>query len=288
LKIIDPSSDGAIKFVITSEVQESEFELTIGGQGEDAPPYVYNRTKGPMVKIQRGSSALTPLEEWLDRDPLVVMYADGSFSYNHFFVDAACPGKFDSQLLETIDWTGINLRKESEGPDRHEDSIQYRAISNIIDDFDVVFNDDGTGEAADVIGLRQDSNDNILLLLLHCKFSLDDKPGARVDDLYQVCGQAQKCIRWKHGGLGRLIAHMKTRQNKWQPLGKTRFIKGNMSGLRRIEKLSRRMKMSFEVRIVQPGLSKSRVSEQILFLLGTTDLFLKRTADAKMTIICSD
>ena len=30
----------------------------------------------------------------------------------------------------------------------------------------------------------------------HCKFSLEEKPGARIDDLYQVCGQAQKSIHW--------------------------------------------------------------------------------------------
>jgi len=81
---------------------------------------------------------------------------------------------------------------------------------------------------------------------------------------------------------------MRTRQNKWQLLGKSRFIKGNMSELRKLEKLSRRMKLRFEVMIVQPGLPKARVSVQYSSYLVQQTYFLKRTADAKITVICNE
>ena len=42
---------------------------------------------------------------------------------------------------------------------------------------------------ADIVLLRRAGRD-LHILMAHCKFSSEDLPGARVDDLYEVCGQA--------------------------------------------------------------------------------------------------
>lgn len=41
-------------------------------------------------------------------------------------------------------------------------------------------------------------DDHLVVLLTHCEFSSEDVPGARVADLYELCGQAQKSARWRH------------------------------------------------------------------------------------------
>jgi len=40
-------------------------------------------------------------------------------------------------------------------------------------------------------------DDDLEVLLVHCKFSSEPKPGARIEDLYDVCGQAMKMNRAK-------------------------------------------------------------------------------------------
>ena len=58
-------------------------------------------------------------------------------------------------------------------------------------DWEVIVDDDGTGEIADIVMLQRDGR-LLDVVLAHCKFSGADNPGARLNDLYQVCGQAMK------------------------------------------------------------------------------------------------
>jgi hypothetical protein len=63
---------------------------------------------------------------------------------------------------------------------------------------DLIIDDDGKGEAADVVAVRLSGKGvkrTIDVELYHCKYSLG-APRARIDDLYVVCGQAQKSVRW--------------------------------------------------------------------------------------------
>ncbi|MFA4987593.1 MAG: type III restriction endonuclease subunit R, partial [Candidatus Brocadiia bacterium] len=212
---------------------------------------------------------------------------DGSFSYNNFYVDAPLVGSFPEQSLAVWTWEGVNITVESEGPDQRGDSIQKRVIGRFADNYDVVFNDDGSGEAADVIALRQLDNGTVLLHLIHCKYSASPDPGARVEDLYELCGQAQKSARWKHRGLHDLVLHMKHREAKWRDAGNSRFRKGDASVLSRLLKVSQYSSLAFEATVVQPGLSKRLVSQDMRSLLGSTDLYLKKTADATLHVVCS-
>ena len=59
----------------------------------------------------------------------------------------------------------------------------------------------GSGEIADLVAIRIDP-EGLLVRLVHCKCSHGEKTGARVADLYEVCGQAQKSIMWRRGDLG--------------------------------------------------------------------------------------
>lgn len=50
---------------------------------------------------------------------------------------------------------------------------------------------------------------------------------------------------------------------------------------------SRRAKIEFEMVLVQPGASVTTISDDILRLLGTTELYLSKTTQAKFRVIIS-
>lgn len=103
------------------------------------------------------------------------------------------------ELIIAWDWVGVDITKESQGKEKYNDSIQYRVIDFLRKkgSYCIVFDDDGSGEIADVIAIRREvAYKKIIFELYHCKFSHGGNTGARLSDLYEVCGQADKCIRW--------------------------------------------------------------------------------------------
>jgi hypothetical protein len=153
--------------------------------------------------------------------------------------------------------------------------------------FDVVFDDDAAGEAADVVALRLEA-DRLLVRLYHCKFSKEPTAGKRVKDLYEVCGQAQRCIYWK-GQPDALLDHLQSREaSRLRKGGVSRFERGDSRQLNVIRKKLRMLETVFEVYVVQPGLAVSQVEESQLELLAVTELYLLETWGAKFIVIASN
>jgi superfamily II DNA or RNA helicase len=278
--------DGSVRLILSIENVSSEYKLVLLGdiQGKR---YDYQLTNGPEVFIRRGETEPVSLSTYMENDPVLIYYADGSFSYNAYIVHVTqAVGLFDSTEIISFDWTGTNIRKESMGYLRDENSIQWKWFDHIQHQYDVVINDDGSGESADLVALKIHEN-SIQLTLVHCKFSGSDEPGARLKDLYEVCGQAQRSIRWKHLNFKYLYEHIKHRQDLWRMKGYSRFLKGNIKDLAAIRDRARAMPIKFHVVIVQPGLSASEVNEEGLKLLGSTSLYIKKTTMAELAVIGS-
>jgi hypothetical protein len=62
--------------------------------------------------------------------------------------------------------------------------------------WDIVLDDDGSGEVADIVALQSVAGE-LRISLTHCKYVSGGVPRAQVKDLYEVCGQAQKSTRWR-------------------------------------------------------------------------------------------
>jgi hypothetical protein len=191
------------------------------------------------------------------------------------------------KLLD-LDWSGIDLRKESQGPDRDPASIQAHAIRHIrgLADWDVVLDDDGTGEVADVVALRRDG-EHIQVLLAHCKYAMHGTAGARVEDLYELCGQAQKSVRWRHYVDDMLRRLIKRERNRHKRLGRGGFEIGTGEDLYRLQDELRLLRPEFTIMIVQPGLSRRGVSHAQLHLLATTELYVSEVAAARFEVLCN-
>ena len=68
-----------------------------------------------------------------------------------------------------------------------------------------MFNDDGSGEAADLVGLKDIDEQTIALCLVHCKNAHGGEVSADIRNFYTVCGQAQKSVSIKHRGMSRPV-----------------------------------------------------------------------------------
>lgn len=186
-------------------------------------------------------------------------------------------------------WEGINLRKESQGPHRDQDSIQWYMSQRMIEasDWDVVYDDDNAYEIADLVALKL-MDRTVHIQLTHCKFASAGTPRAVIDDLYEVCGQAMKSVRWKsdpQGMITTLIRREKNRRAKGRPSG---FIVGDPQALLNVQDALRQSKTAFTISIAQPGLSKTRVSAEQLRLLASTESYVRQLTNGGFAVHCSE
>lgn len=275
-----------ITFRVTDGVRFADYELAISGGG-----VTYSHVGGDAVIVRRGKKE-TPLLEVFKEDPPHVYFADGDMLVaTELFVlrrddDFAA---YDPAKIEVGDWTGVDLRRESQGAIKRADSIQRRIIDRLKQasaPYDIIFDDDGAGEVADVVALRR-AGRTLTIDLFHCKYSSAAAPGSRVEDLYEVCGQAQKSVRWAER-FDELLHHLRRREGDRQRRGSsTRFEQGTIATLNGLIGQWREMRPEFSVTIVQPGYSRGRAAKAHLELFAATESYLMDTWRMPLTILAS-
>ncbi|MBB3810577.1 DEAD/DEAH box helicase [Pseudochelatococcus contaminans] len=275
---------GTINISFGAEDAQTIYQLKIS---ESLPGgYAYERKSGPAVMFKRVTREAEPLEVYLQRDPVVIRYADGTHSYNCYHIPTNLEaGAYPKDQLEAWDFKGVPLNKELIGKAGDTATIQYRAFQHVRDEYDLVFNDDGMAEAGDLVCLKDVDENTIKLTLVHCKGAIGGRISALIDNFYFLCGQAQKCITKKHRGIERLVRDLKRREAQWTVTEHTRFLKGWQRELSYFKEKARKSRVEFEVILVQPGAHADTVTVPILQLPATTELFLKKTTDAKFRVV---
>lgn len=286
IKLSNSIENGKIKFEIESIENNihKQYEMKIINKKA-----VYSGDE-KKVEIKIGNK-YKDLTEWFEQFPPKITYADGSTLENTYYLEATVKGipKFNKEDIIIYDWSKTDIRKESQGIEKKKDTIQYKVIETIkSNDYDLVFDDDGSGEIADIIAIKVD-NEIINIDLFHCKYSKEDLPGARIGDLYEVCGQAQKSIIWKIN-TERLLRHILRRENlrENQHIGSSRFEIGNNNTINSLINMSRVYSTKMNVYIVQPGVSKNKVTDAQLELLGVTKSWLMDTLGVRLYVIASE
>ncbi len=122
---------------------------------------------------------------------------------------------YDQDRVEVWDWSNVDISVESQTAAKLQHSIQYHVIQKIWNDYDLVFDDDDAGEVADIVAIKNFNDNHIVIDLFHCKYCLKKEgvaaPGARVSDIYEVTGQAEKCLKW-FGDKEKLIRRLMERE----------------------------------------------------------------------------
>lgn len=286
LNLSETRVDGEIVFRIECDQAKSEYRLIISDQIVGG--YKHEHISGPPLSFRYGTEATIPLEEYLEKDPLIVRYADGTYSYNCYHIPLKLDaGLYQREKLEAWNWDGIELNKESMHKFGDRQTIQFRTFEQIKDEFDIIFNDDGAGEAADLVCFKDVDEATIRLCLVHCKGAHEGRVSQDIRNFYIVCGQAQKSVTAKHAGLPTLYQDLKRRHESWGRDGYSRFLKGDIKNLSYFKEKSRRAKLEFEVILVQPGGSVASITDNALRLLATTELYLQKTTEARFRVVLS-
>ncbi len=137
------------------------------------------------------------------------------------------------------------------------------------------------GKIADLITLS-DSEDAIIVELYHCK-KTKEAPGARVDDIYDVCGQVVKSIKSVETP-SRLFARIKEREVKNADF---RYERGSRSVLDNLVVQSNYKPMIFRINLVQPGIAKSKISPEMLEILASARNYIMQNNCEEMRVLCS-
>ena len=126
--------------------------------------------------------------------------------------------------------------------------------------------------------------------LYHCKYAHGDRPGARIDDLYEVCGQAQKSIWWASSAEKKtdIFTHLMRRESKRIAKGQaSRLERGTPALLKKIREISRLYPVTLSISVVQPGLSQKTISINQLQLLAVTENHLSEMYQLSFRAIAS-
>lgn len=285
IRLYNNIESGKIKFIVESVENNinEKFEMKIVNKKA-----VYIK-EGKTLEIKAGYKYKN-LAEWFELYPPKITYADGSTLENTYYLEATTKAipKFNKEDIIVYDWDKIDIRKESQGIKKENDTIQYRVIDTIKSNgYDLIFDDDGSGEISDIIAIKVE-NETINIDLFHCKYSKKDLPGARIDDLYEVCGQAQKSVSWKINPeklLKHILRRENLRENKYT--GASRFEIGDKNTINSLINMSRVYSTKMNIYIVQPGVSKNKVKDVQLELLGVTKAWLIDTLGVKLYVIAS-
>lgn len=287
LRLVEPAEDGDLKFELCTDDTSVAFTLVLE-ERDEANHYRYESEAGKAVNL-RARRGQTPLSQFFYEYPPIIWFADGSSLEGNILTELkrGYP-PYPAERIRVWDWVGIDITKESQGVARQTDSIQFRAIQELKKgNYDIIFDDDDSGEAADIIAVCVEEK-SISVEFYHCKWSNGPRPGARIDDLYQVCGQAQKGVRWADRPR-ELFKHLLRRERRRIEQGlPTRFERGNQEELFKLVNMSMFVPVRIHVHIVQPGLSQSKASHNQLELLSVTENHLMETYKIPFTAIASD
>lgn len=291
LQLKEPSENGDLLFELVTPEVKIKFKQVLFNNGK-YDDFKIERIAGVSERyfVRIGKKQYV-LEDFLYQNPITWWFVDGSSLTGNDYVELkhVIPSYPKESIIQQ-DWSGIDLSKESQGiVPKKTDSIQFRVISDLKEsDYDIIYDDDYSGEIADIITIKQ-HEEIINIQLYHLKFAKSGKVSQRVDDLYEVCGQAIKSVNWKFKDSKEFFGHLLRREIKKRK-GKScsRIEVGSKEKISFFKEVARKgYPVEFELFIVQPGLSGSNPTIEQLSLLGVVDSYLKGKANIQLTVIGS-
>lgn len=286
LQVSEYSNAGPLRFIVACPDYSLEYEMKFANNDV----YFFPVTREVEITQKNTTSKLSDV---FTSDSPVIRYEDSSFQIHDELFELPKTDRtlFDSERMIVLDWSKTNIKRESQTFNKYRDSIQRRVIDMLINEnnpkVQVIFDDDGKGEAADIVTVGSKEN-RIYVSFYHCKYSKSDDVGRRVEDLYEVCGQAQKSVNWRANIEGLLLHLLRRDAVQKQNKNVSRFELGDELLLSNLVTSSRRMDIILKIYIVQPGLSKTSATNSQKELLAATELYLKETYSIDFGVICND
>jgi len=279
LNVIESSDDAPLRFCFKCEDYSVEYDLVLGANMVDNEEVAFYQiaNKSIIQPIIEYGNKKEKLGIFFQEFTPIFWFADGSQLFqNNYVVPKPRVEGISLDNIISMNWDGVSIAKEAQGVSPYEtDSIQFHFINQIRGDYDIIYDDDGSGEIADVIGIN-DGDNRIDIHLYHLKYAKGGRTGNDIGNFYEVCGQAQKSLNWKYRKGKDFFDHLLRRVTKTKN-GATcsRIIKGSEDELELLLNAAKWTKeMKFHIYIVQPSLVKGEGSDNIMLLLGNTHHYL--------------
>lgn len=273
-----------VEFEISFETVKAVYQYTVSSDG-----YRIKQISGDKIKIRIGTSTVEISNHLSNESSPSVYFEDGSKMFENLHI--VRPENFSiphiqTRYLKRMSWK-VNIRNESQGEEKKVDSIQFAMIQHLkLDAYWIIFDDDGPNEIADIVAFKDEGN-VLAIEFYHLKYSQSEKPGSRVDDFYQVNGQVIKSCKWV-GEFNNIIDQLKKRERKRVNQDKgSRIEIGAYRDFDLLKQHGSRLKKEYRIFVVQPGLNVSKVSGDVLAILGSTDIYVRETTGIGLRVIGS-
>jgi len=275
------TDETGIGLLIRDDNIECRFIYGLNGQRY----FEYATQNEPEILVERGLGN-NSLLNYLNNELVNFYTADLGILHGSTFVASGhSPSPFDTSAIDVFAWENhaVDITKEFGLCDDGRLSI-HTLLEQLMPHWNnqIVFYDHGSGEMADFVTISTDGN-GAKVSLYHCKGSGGQRPGQRLGDLYEVCGQAVKCVI--RADSRKILSAIKGRLKSRN--GNSRFIKGDLPLAEQILGSAHRMKVAYEIVIVQPGVSKANVSEEHALLLSAASDHLVRGGFEPLRLMAS-
>ncbi len=155
--------------------------------------------------VRRGYGDAMSLAALLEENPPTIYFLDGTTTIGTIRYDSrTLTSAFDPRLIDTIDWTGIDITAETDTtaksrkpPQRsvHSRLTEYLAGRPRLGLNRWILHNDGAGEIADYIVVEELASGEIHLGLWHAKAAHGSAPSVRIKDFQEVVAQALRSRR---------------------------------------------------------------------------------------------
>lgn len=276
LRVVSATAD-YVRISLSANGREFQADFTLDGDRLFVP----TRDDQPSFEVSQGRDYV-PVIDFLNDAPLSFYTSDLSrIEGDSLFPTPNELAPFDVAHFETVDWAASNVAIDVEKPPAPLGRLSiFEWLENRLTSSpaEIVFVDDGAGEMADYITMEREGEDCIVTLY-HCKASGRVRPGRRVGDAYDVCGQAVRSTIWARprAMLDRIAKRLRT-------TNASAYVKGNHDIASALLGESR---VSFRIVIVQPGFARASLAPAIANLLAATNDYLVRGSVAPLRIIGS-
>jgi superfamily II DNA or RNA helicase len=251
--------------------------------------------KNGHPEIQGIQSDLSTLSVIIGRNDIIFINYLRDFPFLLFFSDFSTLSgnqisksyknleSFNKSQINVVDWTtlGVDIQREFTIPGR-ANTLNNLSIHDYLKRYlptlksQIVFYDHGSGEMADFVTFNL-TKSSLIIQFFHCKGANGNSPGSRIDDVYEVAGQVVKSLIWLK------LSILKERIYKRESRGSI-YLKGNYSELEAIISQANNHSLEFEMILVQPGISQSKMIENVATVLSAADSFIIRNGCSQLCV----
>jgi len=270
LEIID-SREGSVTFAIKNGEVEWRGVFSL----DDINLFQAATEDQPDLVVHRANEDVW-IEDYLNEELPSFYTSDlSAIEGTNFFPVPTDLEPFANDSFESVDWAqaAVDIAKEKPSGDGDRSIFEWLQERLVASSASLVFCDDGSGEMADFITIHP-TEKGPRVKLFHCKGSGDRTPGNRVDDLYDVCGQAVKSSVWlKPDHFLNRLKHRATLDSV------TGYVKGDEATAHDLLSQENRQQVQFEMYIVQPGVKKEGRTEAVSNILAAARFYLAQVVD---------